>query len=89
MTFIKLLIAAFFCFLAITFAYQNDFNVIIKYWGITEGIEVPFFVTIVVSFFSGLIIGGIGGLINDLLLKREIARLRKEIQSSEGEKRIQ
>ncbi|RLA86050.1 MAG: hypothetical protein DRG31_01390, partial [Deltaproteobacteria bacterium] len=76
----KVVIAALLFFLALTFSYQNDFPVVIRYWGITEGTEIPFFVAIIIAFFSGIIIGGLGGLISNFSLKRQIRKLKKQLE---------
>lgn len=81
MSLIKIVLAALLFFLALTFSYQNDFPVTIRYWGITEGIEMPFFVAILVAFFGGVIVGGIGGLISNFSLKRQIAQLKRQNES--------
>lgn len=81
MSLIKVIFVAVLFFLALTFSYQNDFPVTIKYWGITEGVEVPFYVAIIVTFFAGVIIGGLTGLISNFSLKRQIRRLKRQLQS--------
>lgn len=80
MSLIKVIFVAFLFFLALTFSYQNDFSVTIKYWGVTEGVKIPFYVAIIVAFFAGVIIGGFSGLISNFSLKRQIRHLKRQLQ---------
>lgn len=80
MTTVKLAIGGLLFFLALTFSYQNDFPVTVRYWGITDGVELPFYVAVVVAFFGGVIVGGISGLISNFLLKKELRRWKKQVE---------
>lgn len=80
MTIVKLALGGILFFLALTFSYQNDFPVIVRYWGITDGVEVPFYVAVVVAFFGGVIVGGVSGLISNFLLKKELKQWKKQAE---------
>lgn len=80
MTIVKLALGGLLFFLALTFSYQNDLPVVIRYWGIMEGVEVPFYVAVVVAFFGGVVVGGISGLISNFLLKKELKHLKRQME---------
>jgi len=87
MTLIKVLLVGLLFFFALTFSMQNDLPVEIRYWGLTESLKVPLYVVVLFCFFSGVIIGGLGGLVSNFRLKWELKRIKRELErlrSKEG-----
>ena len=83
---VKAVLAVLIFFFALTFSLQNTSDVQIQYWGLAKGLRVPLYVAILISFFAGVLIGGVGGFLSNLRLKWELRRVRKELERLKQEK---
>jgi uncharacterized membrane protein YciS (DUF1049 family) len=71
--------------LAVTFSQQNPDEVTIRYFGFIPTYKVPAYLLIIASFFTGVIVAGLIGIIERFRLTMRVSKLKKEIKNLEND----
>jgi uncharacterized integral membrane protein len=71
-------------FLAITFSIQNTEYITLRYFGMMN-VQIAAYALIFFAFFAGVVLSGLLGLFDRIRLRRQIAKIRKELQGLENE----
>ena len=84
MRFLSVITVTAIIFFGITFSMQNLSPVTLVYYDLFN-IQIPAYLIIFVSLFTGIILSGMIGLFERIKLSRKLSRLKKEIRSLESE----
>lgn len=71
-------------FLAITFSIQNTEYVIVRYFDFLN-VHIALYALIFLSFFAGVVLSGLIGLVDRVRLKRSLTKTRRDLESAETE----
>lgn len=82
MKFLYFLMTMAFVFFFVTFAFQNPGDVHIKYYGYVDHL-VAVYLIVFISFFTGIIVAGLMGIVERFKLSMTINRLYRKIDDLE------
>lgn len=85
MKLLKNIFTALIFLLAITFSLKNNENVSLYYYFQIGPVDLPLYLLVFISVFFGMLIGGVDSLVQRTKSSLAIRRLRKELESKEGE----